>query len=37
MSSVMVPLVLITEIDECANEQCNGSPCFDYIDRRVCQ
>ena len=35
--SVMVSLVLIKEIDECANDQCNGSPCFDFRDRRVCQ
>ena len=26
MTSVIVSLVFITEIDECANAQCNGSP-----------
>ena len=37
MTSVMVSLVVITEMDAFANEQCNGSPCFYYRDRRVCQ
>ena len=37
MTSVMVSLVLILEIDECANDQCNGFPCFDFRDRRVWQ
>ena len=37
MTSVMVPLVWISEIDECANEQCNGYPCFDFRDRQVFQ
>ena len=37
MTSVMVPLVLISEIDECANDKCNGFPCFDFRDGRVCQ
>ena len=37
MTSVMVSLVLISEIDECANDQCNGFPCFDFRNRRVCQ
>ena len=37
MTSVMVSLVLISEIDECANDQCNDFPCFDLNVRRVCQ
>ena len=37
MTSVIVSLVFITEIDECDNDQCNSFPCFDYRDRRVCQ
>ena len=37
MTSVMVSHVLISEIDECANDQCNGFPCFDFNVRRVCQ
>ena len=37
MTSVMASLVLISEIDECANDQFNGFPCFDFRDRPVCQ
>ena len=33
MTSVMASLVLISEIDECGNDQCNGFPCYDFIDR----
>ena len=28
MTSEMVPLVLISGIDTCANDTCNGSTCF---------
>ena len=37
MTSIMVSVVLISDEDECVNDQCNGFPCFDFRDGRVCQ
>ena len=36
MTSVMASLVLISEIDECANDQFNGFPCDDLVADHTC-